>query len=58
VRSGSSEGAYASIAYFRPAVFIVTTPSTEFNAFFAGEAVPTLRHPDHRFEWTRDQFRS
>lgn len=40
-----------------PASVIVTTPNAEYNALY-----PTLesgghRHDDHRFEWTREQFR-
>jgi 3' terminal RNA ribose 2'-O-methyltransferase Hen1 len=35
---------------------IVTTPNVEFNALFGGLAPGALRHPDHRFEWTRAEF--
>jgi 3' terminal RNA ribose 2'-O-methyltransferase Hen1 len=41
----------------RPATVIVTTPNREFNATFANLAPGALRHPDHRFEWTRAEFR-
>ena len=39
----------------RPRAVIVTTPNVEHNAVFA---MPEgqLRHPDHRFEWTRAEF--
>ena len=40
----------------RPATVVVTTPNVEHNVRFAGLAAGTLRHPDHRFEWTRAQF--
>lgn len=40
----------------RPATVIVTTPNVEHNVRFAGLPAGTLRHPDHRFEWTRAQF--
>jgi predicted nucleotidyltransferase/ubiquinone/menaquinone biosynthesis C-methylase UbiE len=43
-------------AHVRPATFIVTTPNAEFNVFFQSNDGPTFRHPDHCFEWTRDQF--
>jgi SAM-dependent methyltransferase len=40
----------------RPVHAVVTTPNAEFNGLLG---VPThrFRHPDHRFEWTRAQFR-
>ncbi|MFC6592803.1 3' terminal RNA ribose 2'-O-methyltransferase Hen1 [Deinococcus lacus] len=38
----------------RPRTIIVTTPNAEYNALLGGG----LRHPDHRFEWTRQEFRS
>jgi len=39
-----------------PRVVVVTTPNIEYNARFEGMAPGTLRHPDHRFEWTRAEF--
>lgn len=35
---------------------IVTTPNREYNALFENLAEGKLRHPDHRFEWTRGEF--
>jgi 3' terminal RNA ribose 2'-O-methyltransferase Hen1 len=40
----------------QPGIAIVTTPNAEYNALFAGMAAGALRHPDHRFEWTRAEF--
>ncbi|UVS77025.1 bifunctional 3-demethylubiquinone-9 3-methyltransferase/ 2-octaprenyl-6-hydroxy phenol methylase [Actinokineospora sp. UTMC 2448] len=40
----------------RPAHVLVTTPNIEHNVRFPG--LTGLRHPDHRFEWTRAQFRA
>ncbi|MGA0603502.1 3' terminal RNA ribose 2'-O-methyltransferase Hen1 [Caulobacter sp. KR2-114] len=40
----------------RPRTVVVTTPNAEYNALFEGMAPGALRHPDHRFEWTRDEF--
>jgi len=40
----------------RPAVVVVTTPNAEYNALFLGLEPGRLRHPDHRFEWTRAEF--
>lgn len=41
----------------RPATVVVTTPNAEYNALFPNLAHGAMRHPDHRFEWTRGQFR-
>lgn len=37
---------------------IITTPNREYNALFEGMAPGQLRHADHRFEWTRDEFKA
>jgi 3' terminal RNA ribose 2'-O-methyltransferase Hen1 len=42
----------------RPGVVVVTTPNSEYNALFPNLKAGAFRHPDHRFEWTRAQFRS
>jgi hypothetical protein len=36
----------------------VTTPNAEYNVRFATLPAGALRHRDHRFEWTRSQFRA
>jgi 3' terminal RNA ribose 2'-O-methyltransferase Hen1 len=41
-----------------PKSAIVTTPNAEYNALFPNLAPGAFRHPDHRFEWTREQFRN
>jgi len=41
-----------------PASVVVTTPNAEYNALFPKLAAGALRHPDHRFEWTRAQFQA
>ena len=38
-----------------PAHVIVTTPNAEYNVPLRGRSTG-LRHPDHRFEWTRAEF--
>jgi hypothetical protein len=38
----------------KPGAVIVTTPNGEYNVLYEGLA--GMRHPDHRFEWTRDEF--
>jgi 3' terminal RNA ribose 2'-O-methyltransferase Hen1 len=42
----------------RPGVIVLTTPNAEYNVRFEGLAAGKLRHPDHRFEWTRAEFRA
>jgi 3' terminal RNA ribose 2'-O-methyltransferase Hen1 len=42
----------------RPGLVLVTTPNAEHNVRFTGLAPGAFRHPDHRFEWTRAEFRS
>lgn len=41
----------------RPARVILTTPNREYNARFENLPQGQFRHPDHRFEWTRAEFR-
>ena len=41
-----------------PGSVIVTTPNVEYNRLFDGLAAGMWRHPDHRFEWDRAQFRA
>lgn len=39
---------------YQPRVLIITTPNREYNQVYdMGEE---YRHPDHRFEWTREEF--
>ena len=40
----------------RPNVVLVSTPNVEYNATFTNLPSGQLRHPDHRFEWTRSAF--
>lgn len=35
---------------------LVTTPNRDYNARYPGLAPGAVRHPDHRFEWTRAAF--
>lgn len=44
--------------FARPKAVIVTTPNVEYNVHFAGLPAGKLRHRDHRFEWTRAEFRT
>ncbi|GAF20898.1 HEN1 C-terminal domain [Bacillus sp. JCM 19047] len=41
---------------YRPQTLFISTPNYEYNQLYnLGEG---YRHPDHRFEWTRDQFQT
>ncbi len=42
--------------YVRPKLVVVTTPNSEFNVLFPNFEGP-FRHWDHKFEWTRQEFR-
>jgi 3' terminal RNA ribose 2'-O-methyltransferase Hen1 len=41
----------------RPATVVLTTPNAEHNVRFPDLPAGSMRHRDHRFEWTRAQFR-
>ncbi len=43
-------------AHSKPETIVLTTPNVEYNARFESLPAGTLRHRDHRFEWTRDEF--
>jgi len=42
--------------FARPKVIIVTTPNREYNVKWPTLPAGSLRHRDHRFEWTRAEF--
>jgi 3' terminal RNA ribose 2'-O-methyltransferase Hen1 len=50
--------AEAVLGHARPRTVILTTPNAEHNVLFEGMAPGAFRHPDHRFEWTRAEFRA
>ena len=41
-----------------PQTVVLTTPNIEYNVKFENLQAQNLRHKDHRFEWTRDEFQS
>lgn len=45
-------------AHARPSTVVVTTPNREYNVRFESLPAGELRHRDHRFEWTRPEFRA
>lgn len=50
--------AFAKVVFdlTRPPLVIVTTPNIEYNVRYPGMEPGQLRHRDHRFEWTRQEF--
>ncbi|MGH3432417.1 MAG: 3' terminal RNA ribose 2'-O-methyltransferase Hen1, partial [Thermocrispum sp.] len=42
----------------RPGAVVVTTPNAEHNVRFEWLPSGAMRHSDHRFEWTRAEFRA
>jgi 3' terminal RNA ribose 2'-O-methyltransferase Hen1 len=41
-----------------PASVVITTPNAEYNQYFETLPAGAMRHRDHRFEWTRAEFRA
>ncbi|MCB7136213.1 3' terminal RNA ribose 2'-O-methyltransferase Hen1 [Cellulosimicrobium marinum] len=48
----------AVLGHARPRTVVVTTPNVEHNVHYPGLEPGGTRHPDHRFEWTRAEFRA
>jgi 3' terminal RNA ribose 2'-O-methyltransferase Hen1 len=42
----------------RPGTVVLTTPNREYNVTWENVGPEKLRHSDHRFEWTRAEFRT
>jgi 3' terminal RNA ribose 2'-O-methyltransferase Hen1 len=49
---------YAVFGAARPRTVIVTTPNAEYNVRWETLPAGHVRHRDHRFEWTREEFRT
>jgi 3' terminal RNA ribose 2'-O-methyltransferase Hen1 len=47
----------AVFGFAAPGTVVVTTPNAEYNVHFETLAAGAVRHRDHRFEWTRAEFR-
>jgi 3' terminal RNA ribose 2'-O-methyltransferase Hen1 len=43
--------------FARPRTVVLTTPNREYNVTWETLPAGQFRHPDHRFEWTRQEFR-
>ncbi len=44
--------------FSKPPTVVLTTPNVEYNVRFESLPERRLRHRDHRFEWTRQEFQS
>lgn len=42
--------------FARPRTVVLTTPNREFNVTWEALPAGKFRHPDHRFEWSRQEF--
>ncbi|WP_020133905.1 3' terminal RNA ribose 2'-O-methyltransferase Hen1 [Streptomyces sp. 351MFTsu5.1] len=49
---------YAVFGAARPRTVLVTTPNVEYNVRWESLPAGHVRHSDHRFEWTREEFRA
>ncbi|MFF1652275.1 3' terminal RNA ribose 2'-O-methyltransferase Hen1 [Streptomyces sp. NPDC058255] len=49
---------YAVFGSARPRTVLVTTPNVEYNVRWETLPAGHSRHGDHRFEWTREEFRT
>ncbi|MEU6314924.1 3' terminal RNA ribose 2'-O-methyltransferase Hen1 [Streptomyces sp. NPDC047014] len=49
---------YAVFGAARPRAVLVTTPNVEYNVRWETLPAGHVRHGDHRFEWTREEFRA
>ncbi|MFJ2000947.1 3' terminal RNA ribose 2'-O-methyltransferase Hen1 [Streptomyces chartreusis] len=49
---------YAVFGSARPRTVLVTTPNVEYNVRWESLPAGHVRHSDHRFEWTREEFRA
>ncbi|MET7452271.1 3' terminal RNA ribose 2'-O-methyltransferase Hen1 [Streptomyces sp. NPDC005574] len=47
---------YAVFGAARPRTVLVTTPNVEYNVRWESLPAGHVRHGDHRFEWTREEF--
>lgn len=44
--------------FAEPRTVVLTTPNKEYNVNYTSMENGELRHTDHRFEWTRDEFKN
>ena len=53
-------GAFERVVFefSKPPTVVITTPNVEYNIRFESLPAGRLRHRDHRFEWTRQEFQT
>ncbi len=44
--------------FAKPRTIVLTTPNCEYNVMWETLPAGQFRHPDHRFEWTRQEFQN
>ncbi|MET8623038.1 3' terminal RNA ribose 2'-O-methyltransferase Hen1 [Kitasatospora sp. NPDC004669] len=49
---------YSVFGAARPKAVVVTTPNVEYNVRWESLPAGSVRHADHRFEWSRAEFRA
>ncbi|MFH9083755.1 3' terminal RNA ribose 2'-O-methyltransferase Hen1 [Streptomyces sp. NPDC017673] len=49
---------HSVFGHARPRTVVVTTPNVEYNVRWESLPAGHARHGDHRFEWTREEFRA
>lgn len=51
-------GAFERVVFefAKPGRVVLTTPNSEYNQVFENMQEGQMRHTDHRFEWTREEF--
>ncbi|MGW3045099.1 3' terminal RNA ribose 2'-O-methyltransferase Hen1 [Kitasatospora sp. NPDC001159] len=49
---------YSVFGAARPKAVVVTTPNVEYNPRWESLPAGSVRHADHRFEWSRAEFRA
>lgn len=47
----------AVFEFATPQTVVITTPNREYNVMWESLPAGAMRHRDHRFEWTREEFR-
>ena len=48
----------ALFGFAHPPLVLLTSPNSEYNVKYEGMAEGAMRHTDHRFEWTREEFKT
>jgi len=49
---------FVLFGFYRPRVIVISTPNREYNTCIKGFDLNTFRHHDHKFEWTRKEFKN